>query len=624
MKDGLDDGTRQSTVRSWALPTEIRFLLDHGLPFALLDRAASVSVQIGVSTEALLFAAGAIDEESYYRALAHELGLPFTLRARLSDKARFPESIQAGIAPLAGPAGGYLLAPRGTGLIRLLQQRRSFGCGVAVTTPTRLQREVLRVKAKVVAYQAAHALPDWRADLSARGRWTWGQMGGFCALLLILLLSISFGPTTPVTALAVAASPLFLGMVVTRLAACLLANPVEPAIPPLRLKDSALPSYTVIVALYREAPVIGKLVRALLAIAYPRSKLDIKLVIEADDRETQAALAAISLPAHMEIVVAPPGFPRTKPRALNVALPLARGELTVVYDAEDEPDPGQLRLAAAYFKNLPPEVACLQARLTIDNTHDTWLTRMFTIEYAALFDVFNPGLASMGCPIPLGGTSNHFRTRTLRAICGWDAWNVTEDADLGIRLARLGYDVVDLPSSTFEEAPVTLPAWMRQRTRWMKGFIQTCTSHSRRPLHAFRQLGFWRGYGAMTVTLGTVLSALGYPFFTAFVFVVWSAESLSPWLAAWRSFSGTLFVLGIAAIYVPAFIALARRRLWSLLPWILLLPAYYLLVSVAAWRALWESATAPFRWNKTDHGFARTTRNPRLRSTMPARREPYR
>jgi hypothetical protein len=168
------------------------------------------------------------------------------------------------------------------------------------------------------------------------------------------------------------------------------------------------------------------------------------------------------------------------------------------------PDPGQLRLAVAQFAGLPRNVACLQARLTIDNTDDSWLTRLFTIEYAALFDVFNPGLAEIGSPILLGGTSNHFLTSVLKAIHGWDAWNVTEDADLGIRLARLGYEVRDLPSSTLEEAPSTLGAWMRQRTRWMKGYVQTATSHSRKPWLLLRQLGVWRFYRAQRCGLSAL------------------------------------------------------------------------------------------------------------------------
>ena len=190
------------------------------------------------------------------------------------------------------------------------------------------------------------------------------------------------------------------------------------------------------------------------------------------------ALAAIRLPGMFEVIVAPPGPPRTKPRALNVALPLARGDFVTVYDAEDVPHPNQLRLAVETFARVPLDIGCLQARLVIDNTGDSWVTRFFTIEYATLFYVINPGLSRLDMPVPLGGTSNHFRRNVLQRLRGWDAWNVTEDADLGIRLALAGYRIGDLPSPTLEEAPATLDAWMNQRTRWMKGFMQVCVTHS--------------------------------------------------------------------------------------------------------------------------------------------------
>jgi cellulose synthase/poly-beta-1,6-N-acetylglucosamine synthase-like glycosyltransferase len=323
----------------------------------------------------------------------------------------------------------------------------------------------------------------------------------------------------------------------------------------------------------------------------------------------------------MEILSAPPGHPRTKPRALNVALPLARGVYTVVYDAEDVPDPDQLRLAVDAFAASGPEVACLQAHLAIDNTDDSFLTRCFTLEYAALFDVINPGLARLRLPVPLGGTSNHFRTEALRRIGGWDAWNVTEDADLGIRLARLGYCVGDLASTTHEEAPQTLRAWMHQRSRWMKGFVQTCVTHSRQPVATFRELGPVGFAGALTMTFGTVLSAVGYPIFTLFVvaMLVLGDTPASATLGSVFLFyaSAALFALGAVAMLLPAAMSLRRRGLSHLWPLVFLLPFYYALVSAAAWRALWELAGDPFRWNKTEHGRARTSRT-RQKLTPPS------
>jgi len=268
-------------------------------------------------------------------------------------------------------------------------------------------------------------------------------------------------------------------------------------------------------------------------------------------------------------------------------------------------------------------VACLQARLVIDNAADSWVASLFAVEYATLFDAINPGLAALDCPVPLGGTSNHFRTAALRNALGWDAWNVTEDADIGIRLARLGYRVADLPSKTLEEAPVTLGAWMRQRSRWMKGYIQTCITHSRTPVLAWRELGFWRFATGLTLTFGTVLSALGYPIFTLVCLTGISTGRLlsakTAWAALWSAASVMLFGLGLAAILIPAFIGLKRRSLLQLLIWVPALPLYYLLVSAAAWYAVWDFVWHPFRWHKTSHGLARTSRTGALRAVSPNR-----
>lgn len=601
MRQGLAEPSPQST----ALPIEIGFLAHHGHPPETLRQAAILAQCAGVSADEFLLKHNLVGEDDFYRALAAELQLPFLAAPRLSRSARYPNSILTGLAPLAGTKSGFVTAPRGAALVRLLSTRPKSR-PLAITSPSRLREAVFRAQALWIAHRAASDLAERAPDLATDG--SYAQI----ALLFIVLTPISFGighaPGLTLAILGAVLGPLFLGMIVLRLAASFLKNPVGPETLPPRAEDVDLPVYTIIAALYREKRVAARLIHALSRLDYPAAKLDIKLVLEADDQETLGALQAIDLPGNVEILVAPNGEPRTKPRALNVALPLARGRYTVIYDAEDVPDPRQLRLAVARFVGLPRNVACLQARLTIDNTDDSWLTRLFTIEYAALFDVFNPGLAEIGSPIPLGGTSNHFRTAVLRKVFGWDAWNVTEDADLGIRLARLGYHVKDLPSSTLEEAPGNLRAWMRQRTRWMKGFVQTATSHSRKPWVLLRQLGIWRFYGAFVLTWGIVLSALVYPLFSALFLTSWLFEATDIHILGWEVagyiYSRTLFFSGATAIIFPACIAL-----WRLLPWVPLLPFYYGLISVAAWRGLWELATATFRWNKTSHGHARTSRS---------------
>lgn len=466
--------------------------------------------------------------------------------------------------------------------------------------------------AKVAAYQASGALGEIDADLSARTGVTTAQKACLALLAALGLASVLNASAASVLAL------LFAAVLGVSIGLRLLANALSLAPPDKHppVKEADLPGVTIIVALYKEASVAAKLVAALDALDYPRVLLDIKLVIEIDDHATRAALDLLNLPARYQVIIAPEGAPRTKPRALNIGLALARGRHLVVYDAEDEPEPDQLRKAAAAFAALPSNVACLQARLAIDNTDDGWLPKMFAIEYAALFDAYNPGLARLGAPVPLGGTSNHFRTKALRRIGGWDAWNVTEDVDLGLRLARNGYRVEALDSTTHEEAPASLKAWLGQRRRWFKGWMQTLLTHSRSPNRLRRELG-----GARTLaTLGLGVGALVGPMLgPGFAIAAWEAamrgELLSPaapvelvastlWCALWT--------IGIACGLWSAGLGMIKRRLTSLAPWLVLLPAYWLLLSRAAWWALIDLIANPYHWAKTSHGHARSSRRGRV------------
>jgi cellulose synthase/poly-beta-1,6-N-acetylglucosamine synthase-like glycosyltransferase len=344
--------------------------------------------------------------------------------------------------------------------------------------------------------------------------------------------------------------------------------------------DRELPVYTILAPLYREAHMLPGLVNALARLDWPAAKLDIKLILESVDTETIAAAQALQLPGNFEIVVVPAHEPRTKPKALNYALPLARGEYLVIYDAEDRPEPDQLRRAFAAFQSGPPNLATVQARLNLYNVHDNWLTRQFTIEYCALFDGLLPTLDRLELPIPLGGTSNHFRVSALRWLAAWDPHNVTEDADLGMRLARNGYRCRVLDSTTYEEAPVLFGSWLRQRTRWLKGFMQTWLVHMRAPRLLRHELG-WRGFLAFQVMLGgTVLSALVHPWFYVLAAFEMSRggflaapESMLGWpfwLVAWFS-----LVAGYLAAMALGLLAVQRRGYRALVKQIALMPAYW-------------------------------------------------
>jgi len=599
-----------------SLPPEIAFLLAEGVDVRLLIRAARAAAAAGTDAATALLNAGLLDETAYYRALARKLGAPYLDGPNAFGLGlRFPDSLVAGLAPLApGSVAPCVLAPRGR-LIADLLDGPHRAVMPAITSPTHLREAVFAAIPGAVADHAAQDLrrhmPERAVPREPASRW----------LLLLVLASIAalclFALLPPPLARAVtlAGQGLFLAMTTFRLAALIIAAPVAADAVDL-LTDAELPVYTVLVALHREAAVVPRLIRGLMALDYPAAKLDIKLLIEADDPETAAALARIALPARFEVITVPPGAPRTKPRALNAALPLARGALLTVYDAEDVPDPGQPRLAASLFARLPERTACLQGRLVIDNAGDSRLARAFALEYAGLFDVLNPALARLDLPIPLGGTSMHLRTRVLRALHGWDAWNVTEDADLGMRLALAGYGVGDLPSATIEEAPARLGPWLAQRTRWLKGLMQTSLAHGRHPLANAARLGGLEALCAAALVPGTVASALAYPVCLAcaawnfLILEVPAAPSFPDNLAA--GFAITLFGVGFAAMVLPALIGCARRGWGDLAqsaPW---MPLYFLLVSLAAWLALAELVHAPVRWNKTQHGLSRTSRSGRL------------
>ncbi|MEM8688062.1 MAG: glycosyltransferase, partial [Pseudomonadota bacterium] len=373
------------------------------------------------------------------------------------------------------------------------------------------------------------------------------------------------------------------------------------------LDDADLPTYSVLVPLYAEASMVTQLLDALCALDYPAALLDIKLILEEHDRDTLAMVRAHRLPGCFEIIVVPPCAPHTKPKALNFALPFACGDLLTIYDAEDIPDPGQLRLAAAALLRGSANLACVQARLAFYNAEHNWLTKQFAIEYASLFDVTLPVLAAYGQPLPLGGTSNHFRTDVLRRIGGWDPYNVTEDADLGVRLDRLGYRVEVLGSTTFEEATFTLGNWLRQRSRWLKGWMQTWLVHMRAPLTTWRQMGSL-GFAVFQVLMGgIVVSALVHPLFL--VGIAYGIASGTFWphpAGTFEVFLSALqlvvLILGYGSMMLIARRGLAARGLTHLTASIALMPVYWLLVSAAGWYALWQLVRDPFYWEKTPHG----------------------
>lgn len=371
--------------------------------------------------------------------------------------------------------------------------------------------------------------------------------------------------------------------------------------PKIELGDADLPIYTVLIPLRDEAHMVPQIAVAMRRLDYPVEKLDIIFVVESASPETIAEVQGQLHDQRFSLIVVPKGPPFTKPKALNYALPMARGVHVVVYDAEDVPEPSQLRRAASLFAE-DSELECLQAELVIAPSSRGFVARMFAAEYAGHFGVLLPAISRARLPMPLGGTSNHFRTETLRQIGAWDASNVTEDADLGIRMARLGLKVENVASITWEEAPETVSEWVRQRSRWMKGWMQTLIVHSAHPLSLARDLG-WKGVFAFYIFVGgMVLSTAMHAIFltTTLVLVLIGALTQgmpSPWV-----FAGLASLLvgygGAAALSV---VGLERLRRRGAVMAVFGLPIYWLLAALALTIAMRDLLVRPHHWAKTNH-----------------------
>ena len=428
---------------------------------------------------------------------------------------------------------------------------------------------------------------------------------------------------------------LYTFVVLFKLAAvCLSMRHRAQAYPPV--KD--LPVYTILVPLYREPNVAKTIIHHIGLLDYPVDKLDVKLLLEADDEETNTVVDALDLPGYMEVIQPPREGPRTKPKACNYGLEKAKGEFVVIYDAEDRPEPDQLKKAVAMFAAMPKEVACLQARLNFFNRAQNWLTKFFTVEYTLWFDLYLPGLQRMRSPIPLGGTSNHFRAGVLHGIGGWDPFNVTEDCDLGIRLHVMGHETRMLDSTTWEEANSGFWNWIRQRSRWVKGYFQTYLVFMRHPLRLARDLGIRGLFGFLFAVGGhslmVVLNLVVWTVLAAYIFLLgidvivdakplWEVMTGDRWMArrSWKllhafgeeplghsvlslvlfSFSGLLFFSNFIFIGLGV-VACLRRKFKGLLWAAIFFPIYWVMVSLGGLKGFIQLFTNPHYWEKTHHG----------------------
>lgn len=387
------------------------------------------------------------------------------------------------------------------------------------------------------------------------------------------------------------------------------------------IDERDLPIYTILVPIYKEATVVENLVQRLDALDYPKHKLDIRILLEEDDSETLKAFQRLGVPSHYTLIVVPSTEPHTKPKACNYGLIRARGEITVIYDAEDMPEADQLKKVFLAFRELPESYVCIQSKLNYFNNDQNILTRWFTQEYSTWFDILLTGVMSIDMPIPLGGTSNHFKTRFLKEIGAWDPFNVTEDADLGIRLYKMNYHTAMLDSYTWEEANSNVKNWIRQRSRWIKGYMQTWLVHMRKPAKLYRELGLNGFIGYQAMVLGTPLLPILNPLFWVMV-ILWYVFK-PPFIGA--LFPGALYYIAAAQFYFGNFIFVYSNILgtytvirgseltgkmhirYSVLLSGILLPVYWVLMSVAGYKAMVQLILKPSYWEKTHHGLTEQT-----------------
>jgi cellulose synthase/poly-beta-1,6-N-acetylglucosamine synthase-like glycosyltransferase len=428
---------------------------------------------------------------------------------------------------------------------------------------------------------------------SAKRVFFFTQALALAALIAAIVWAFRAAPALSFEIAHITALTLFAVAIALRLVA---AASLEPTLSRLA-EPQRWPVYTVLCPLYREANVVPDLVAALDRLDYPTYALDVKLLVEADDVETLTTALAVSGAAHIEVVIVPAAAPRTKPKALNIGLARARGEFVVVYDAEDRPHPQQLRAALAAFEDGDETLACVQAPLAIDNADASWIARQFAAEYAIQFREVLPLLARLHAPVSLGGSSNHFRADALRNVGGWDSHNVTEDADLGFRFARDGYRIDVVGPPTYEEAPVAFVAWLNQRTRWIKGHMQTWLVLMRDPIRTAREMGL-PAFAMMHLMLSGGLAAA---FLHGPIACIIAIDALSPYTLL----TTADFVLAICGYSVAIFAALTASALSNSLSHAraaLTMPAYWPLASIAAYRALFALLFRPHHWAKTAHG----------------------
>lgn len=557
-----------------------------------------------------------VDPERYLKAYASNYGFEQAEASGLSPIADLPNSPpwkywkQALAIAVRTPEGKTAIAA--VDPLGLPQRIRSLGLPLLVIAEEDWIILAGRCHNRKFLSDAVLGLYQKDPDASARKTFTTGQLSVFWVAISTFLAGLFFAPRISLMAANIFLNGFYLAAMIFKALLTLVGSTknisqkvtdAEAA----RIDQRSLPIYTILVPVFKEPGVMKFLVEHLRALDYPLPLLDVKVLLEAGDTETIEAFRATRPPPNFQAIIVPDASPKTKPKACNYGLHFARGEYLTIFDAEDRPDPSQLVKVVAAFRRLPDSVVCIQGCLNYFNSRENFLTKMFTLEYSTLFDYILPGMESLGVPIPLGGTSNHFKTQRLVDLGGWDPYNVTEDADLGVRASAKGFTVATIDTTTYEEANCRYGNWIRQRSRWIKGYMQTFLVHTRRPIKLLRILGA-RGFtGFLLFVGGTPFIFLASPILLLMFIgmVVTRSTALEPILPTWLLVVSllNLFLGNFMAVYSSS-LAVFRRGIYFLAPYALLNPLYWTLHSVAAYKGLYQLIVKPFYWEKTEHGIS--------------------
>ena len=621
----MADGAPAHIKLQHADPTEAHS--DQGLENLLLARRIITEADVALARQAqgglnlslreVLLARGALSERALQSVQAehYALGQAAILNDTLPDPdlgALLPaaDAIALGAVPWRRMGTAIIIATARPDLMTALRAQMPAQARLIFTLAPRAQILKLQLAlygaalARVAETRAPadHSCRTWHGSRIAR----WMVLGG----LFIMALAVT-APKMAVAFIFGCAFFVFACNMALKIAAFIQTRQADrraqyTATPTDRTTQAKpfLPVVTLLVPLYKEPEVTPILLSNLTKLTYPAERLDVILAIEADDTSTRSALARCNLPPWVRVVQVPQGYPRTKPRALNFALNFAKGSIVGIYDAEDRPDRDQIARITQHFANVPHDVACLQGRLDYYNSSHNALSRCFTVEYATWFRVILPGFQRLGLFVPLGGTTVFLRRDALEHIGAWDAHNVTEDAELGLRLARHGYRTEIVETTTFEEAAAAIPAWIRQRARWQKGHLMTWLAAMQRPRQLWHDLGTWRFIGVHVQLLCAMLGFAMAPLLWSILvkpFGVW--HPLDTFLTPVHyGVLGMIMMVGFGISLALGIYATRAAHLRNVRFWAIMMEFYHILGTLSVWRAVVEMLVSPFFWHKTQHG----------------------